>query len=224
MKQPIAVFDLDGTLVHTAPDLVSSINYAISKTGFLPAEYSELAPFAGTGGRGMLQSYCNTRNIAFTEPEIINIISNFLDDYEVNLPGQSIVYEGAIEFVLALKSAGFKTAICTNKPQKLADKLLTKLNIERHFDAICGADYFAFRKPDPRHLTETIALTGGNISRAIMFGDSQTDFDTANAAGIPVVGLTFGYSPEPVTKFKTHKIVSHYNEINVAAVETLIGR
>ena len=223
MKPPIAVFDLDGTLVHTAPDLVASINHALIAQGYTAADYTELAPFAGTGGRGMLKRYCSLRSVTFSELEIGNIISSFLAHYEAEMPGNSMIYEGAIECVLLLKAAGFKTAICTNKPQRLADLLLQKLEISKHFDAICGADYFEFRKPDPRHLTGTIALAGGDPARAIMFGDSQTDFNTANAAAIPVVGVSFGYSPEPITSFKLTKIISHYSEINVAAVNSMIG-
>jgi phosphoglycolate phosphatase len=223
MKPPIAVFDLDGTLVHTAQDLVASLNHALEVRGHKSTAYEELAPYAGTGGRGMLKHYCENRKIEILESEIINIINVFLAHYEANLPGHSTVYEGAIELVLALRGEGFKTAICTNKPQDLADKLLLKIAIAQHFDAICGADYFAFRKPDPRHLTETIKLAGGDQSRAIMFGDSQTDFDTANAAGVPVVGLTFGYSPEPITSFKITNIFSHYRDIDVAAIKEIIG-
>jgi phosphoglycolate phosphatase len=223
MKPPIAVFDLDGTLVHTAPDLIASINHALHAHGYIAADYSELAPFAGTGGRGMLKQYCQLRSVTLFEPEISNIISSFLAHYEVSMPGNSVVYHGAIELVCALRGAGFKTAICTNKPQQLAELLLEKLEISQYFDATCGADYFAFRKPDPRHLTETIALAGGSTARAVMFGDSQTDFETANAAGIPVVGVTFGYSPEPIFKFKLTKVIEHFNQIDVATIKALAG-
>lgn len=224
MKPPVVVFDLDGTLVHTAPDLVASLNFALGVHGHSAIDYKELAPFAGTGGRGMLQRYCGLRGQTFSEAEIASIISTFLENYKDKIPGTSLVYEGAIEFVRALREADFKTAICTNKPQHLADLLLAKMEIAPLFDAICGADYFAFRKPDPRHLLETIAAAGGDPARAVMFGDSQTDFDTANAAGIPVVGVTFGYSPEPLANFKITKLISHYREINVTEVNVLMAR
>lgn len=223
MKPPIAVFDLDGTLVHTAPDLVASINHALVVHGHLAIDYASLAPFAGTGGRGMLKQYSSIRGTVFSESEITNIISSFLAHYKAEMPGRSVIYEGALTFVQSLRNAGFKTAVCTNKPQKLTDNLLTKLGLSIHFDAVCGADFFEFRKPDPRHLTGTIDLAGGNLARAIMFGDSQTDFDTANAAGIPVVGVTFGYSPLAVTSFKIAKAISHYSEINPAIVNKLIA-
>lgn len=222
IKPPIVVFDLDGTLVHTAPDLVASMNHALVMHGQNPIDYSELAPFAGTGGRGMLKRYGEHHKITFSEPEIVIIISRFLAHYEAEMPGKSVIYEDAIGLVEALRDAGFKTAICTNKPQKLADLLLQKLGIFKHFDAICGADYFAFRKPDPRHLIETIKVAGGNVSRAILFGDSQTDFDTANSANIPVVGVTFGYSPEPISNFKITKLISHYRDIDAATIEGLL--
>jgi phosphoglycolate phosphatase len=221
MKPPIAVFDLDGTLVHTAPDLVGSLNAALVTHGHLPSDYAELAPFAGTGGRGMLKHYCNLRGIDLIEPQILAIIATFLGHYEAAMPGTSSVYDGALELVISLRAAGFKTAICTNKPQKLADRLLEQLDIAQHFDAICGADYFPFKKPDPKHLIGTIDFAAGNRERAVMFGDSQTDFDTAVAANIPVVGVTFGYSPVPVTNFKLTKIIESYSEIDVAMVTAL---
>jgi phosphoglycolate phosphatase len=223
MKPPIAVFDLDGTLVHTAPDLVGSLNHALAAHGHLAADYAAIAPFAGTGGRGMLKEISGLRGLNLAEAEILKIITTFLEHYHASMPGQSAVYDGALQFVSSLRSAGFKTAICTNKPQKLADRLLAKLEIAHHFDAVCGADYFSFRKPDPQHLTGTINVAGGNQSRAIMFGDSQTDFDTATAAAIPVVGVTFGYSPQPISDFKLAASISHYNEINVAMVTRLIN-
>ena len=223
MTSPIAVFDLDGTLVHTAPDLVSSLNHALSKHGYMAADYSTLAPFAGTGGRGMLKQICGLRAIELSESEILPIIETFLIHYEANLPGSSTLYEGALELVKDLRQAGFKTAICTNKPQKLADQLLARLKIAQYFDAICGADYFAVRKPNPKHLTGTIELAGGDLAHAIMFGDSQTDFDTANAAGIPVIGVTFGYSPVAIDTFNLNKIISHYRELDIGSITEIIG-
>lgn len=222
MKPPIAVFDLDGTLVHTAPDLVTSLNFALEKNGFRSADYAELAPFAGMGGRGMLKHYCIGRDISLTEQQILPIITTFLEHYEVGLPGDSLFYEGAVELVCSLRSSGFKTAICTNKPQKLADKLIENLNATHLFDAICGADFFNFKKPDPRHLFDTIGLAGGEWQKSVMFGDSQTDFDTAKAANIPCVGVTFGYSPVPVSNFKLAKVIAHYGETDVSIIKSII--
>jgi phosphoglycolate phosphatase len=224
MKRPIAVFDLDGTLVHTAPDLVASINHALAFHGHRPTEYSELQAFAGTGGRGMLKQFTALRGIKLTEPQVLAILATFLAHYEATIPGTSTLYDGALAFVTSLRNAGYKTAICTNKPQFLANLLLVKLDLAQHFDAICGADFFTFKKPDPRHLNGTIEAAAGDPTRAIMFGDSQTDFDTAIAANIPIVGVTFGYSPVPVSNFNLTKIISHYTEIDLAQVDELIGR
>ncbi|MGL4406679.1 MAG: HAD hydrolase-like protein [Notoacmeibacter sp.] len=223
MLPPIAVFDLDGTLVHTAPDLVASLNHALRLHEFEAAPYFELAQFAGTGGRGMLGQYCLARNLMMDESQILDIISDFLEHYQSTMPGQSTIYEGVMEFIGALRQAGYKTAVCTNKPQKLADLLLAKLGISHNFDAICGADYFDFRKPDPRHLTGTIDVAGGNPARALMFGDSQADFDVSNAAGIPVVGVTFGYSPVPIETFGPTHVISHYNQLDVGLIDKMTG-
>jgi phosphoglycolate phosphatase len=224
MKPPIAVFDLDGTLVHTAPDLVASLNHALAHHGHAPEAYSELALYAGTGGRGMLNHLFGKRGMAPAETEIMAIIETFLWHYDQAMPGQSSVYGGAIELINGLRTAGFKTAVCTNKPQVLANKLLTGLNISEFFDAVCGADYFSVRKPDPKHLTGTINIAGGDAKRCVMFGDSQTDFDTAIAADIPIVGVTFGYSPVGLDQFNLSRTISHYGEINVAQVQGLIER
>src|SRR5690606_18489906 len=113
----------------------------------------------------------------------------FLEHYGSNIPGLSKPYPGVVEALDRFKEAGFLLAVCTNKTEDLSRRLLDGLHISSYFEAICGQDSFAFRKPDPRHLTETIRLAGGNASQAVMVGDSRTDIDTAKAAGIPVVAV-----------------------------------
>src|SRR5690606_15727241 len=117
---------------------------------------------------------------------------------------------------------GYTLAVCTNKFESLAIRLLQAMGEDGRFAAICGADTFAFRKPDPRHLTETIKLAGGNQHRAIMVGDSRTDIDTAKAAGIPVVAVDFGYTDLPVHHYEPSRVISHYNEFTLQMADALL--
>src|SRR5690606_35592872 len=122
----------------------------------------------------------------------------FREHYAAHMPGHSTFYPGVLEAMDRFSANGYTLAVCTNKFEALSVKLLTSMGEAHRFAAICGADTFAFRKPDPRHLTETIAKAGGNRDRAVMVGDSRTDIDTAKAAGIPVVAVDFGYTDLPV--------------------------
>ena len=128
-----------------------------------------------------------------------------------------------LEAIARARRAGYIFAICTNKPEGMAVSLIERLGLSHLFGAICGADTFAFRKPDPRHLTETIARAGGDPARALMVGDSRTDIDTAKAAGIPVVAVDFGYTDRHVREFEPSKVISHYDELTVALVDRLIA-
>nr|MBA3447669.1 HAD-IA family hydrolase [Pseudaminobacter sp.] len=118
---------------------------------------------------------------------------------------------------------GYRLAICTNKTEAFSRKLIGALGMTGHFAAICGADTFSFRKPDPRHLTETIIKADGDPARAVMVGDSRTDIDTAKAAGIPVVAVDFGYTDRHVREFEPSKVISHFDELTVDLAERLIA-
>jgi phosphoglycolate phosphatase len=220
---PIAVFDLDGTLVDTAADLVAALDAALYAKGHPVADASAIAPFAGLGGRGMLKRHCELVGMGLDEPGVQGIIDHFLAAYEDALPGVSATYPGAMDLVGTLKSEGWRVAVCTNKPQHLADILLERLGIARQFDAICGANRFAFRKPDPRHLTETIRLAGGDPARAVMIGDSETDILTARNAALPVLAVTFGYSPVPVSALSPDVTIDAYDEAAFGIIARLAG-
>jgi phosphoglycolate phosphatase len=120
-------------------------------------------------------------------------------------------------------AAGYLLAVCTNKTETFSRKLIASLGMSHRFQAICGQETFAFRKPDPRALTETIRKAGGDVSRALMVGDSRTDIDTAKAAGIPVVAVDFGYTDRHVREFEPSKIISHFDELTVALADGLIA-
>jgi phosphoglycolate phosphatase len=224
MSQRIAVFDLDGTLVDTAADLTASLVHALAACGHAAPPAGMLRNHAGTGGRGMIAHWAAVSGKTFDEAAIQRVLGVFLAHYESAMPGVSRPYPGSMELVESLRSAGWRTAICTNKPQHLAEKLMGKLNLADRFDAICGADFFDVRKPDPRHLTGTISLAGGNSEWAVMLGDSETDIRVAQNAAVPVIAFDFGYSPEPVSTFAPTLIASSWADVSADLLEDLLAR
>jgi phosphoglycolate phosphatase len=215
MAPPIIVFDLDGTLVDTAPDLLDSLNHSLAGAGLDRADNAELRGFVGLGARVMIQRAFATHGKDVGDKELDSLLAVFLDHYTTHIPGKSAPYPGVLAALDRFSEAGCLLAVCTNKHEGLSKRLLGALGIAGRFAAICGGDSFAFRKPDPRHLKSTIAQAGGNPERALMVGDSRTDIDTAKSAGIPVVAVDFGYTDRPVIEFEPSRVISHYDELTV---------
>ena len=213
MKPPVIVFDLDGTLVDTAPDLLDSLNHVITAQGLDPVDPARLRSHVGRGGRMMIKRSYAAQGREVSESELDALLVSFVDHYGAGMPGRSRPFDGAIDCMTRFADAGFKLAVCTNKYEGLSKTLLAALGIDQAFAAICGADTFEMRKPDPGHLWGTIDQAGGDRSRAIMIGDSKTDMDTAIAAGIPVVAVDFGYSTEPIETLGAQRIISHFDEL-----------
>ncbi|QND53404.1 phosphoglycolate phosphatase [Phyllobacterium sp. 628] len=223
MSQPIVVFDLDGTLVDTAPDLLDSLNHCLDAAGMQTVDPVALRRYVGQGARVMIQRAFEAQQKIVSPEQLDWLIGLFLEHYSKNMPGHSALYEGVEDVMDNLASAGYLLAVCTNKFEGLSTNLLTALGQTARFTAICGSDTFAFRKPDPRHLFETIKKAGGDRDRALMIGDSRTDIDTAKAAGIPVVAVDFGYSDLPVSAYEPSRVISHYRELDMKLVEKLIN-
>jgi phosphoglycolate phosphatase len=222
MRKPIICFDLDGTLVDTAPDLLDSLNHSLGAGGAPLADATSFRRLVGHGGRVMIErAYAAGRKTLAAE-EHDRLFALFLDHYGKNIPGKSRPYPGVPEALDRFQRAGYVLAVCTNKTEAFSKSLLRSLDMAHRFAAICGQDSFAFRKPDPRHLTETIALAGGDVDRALMVGDSVTDIDAAKAAGIPVVAVDFGYTERHVREFEPSKVISHFDELTVALAERLM--
>ena len=222
MTKPIIVYDLDGTLVDTAPDLLDSLNHCLGLAGLDAAEPSELRKFVGMGGRVMIERAFSAQQKPLEQAELDRLLTAFLDHYGGAIPGKSQPYAGVLAALDRFEKAGYIAAVCTNKYENLATSLVGGLGLAPRFAAVCGQDTFPFRKPDPRHLTETIALAGGSPARAVMIGDSRTDIDTAKAAGIPVVAVDFGYTDRHVREFEPSLIISHYDELTIDVVERLL--
>ena len=223
MLKPIVVFDLDGTLVDTAPDLLDSLNHSLGASGVTVVDAARFRVYVGHGGRVMIERAFAAQNRSLALEEHDRLYTLFLEHYGANMPGKSLPYPGAISAIERFCEAGFLIAICTNKTEEFSQKLIEMLGMRRFFAAICGQDTFAFRKPDPRHLTATIEMAGGDPGRALMVGDSRTDIDTAKAAGIPVVAVDFGYTDRHVREFEPSRVISHFDELTIGLAKSLIS-
>jgi phosphoglycolate phosphatase len=224
MLRPIVVFDLDGTLIETADDLLFSLNHVLGQNDLPGVERDELRRYVGQGGRVMLKRAFAAGGRAFNEDVADRLVQQFVAHYGDNMPGASAPFASVMEQITRLKAAGFAIAICTNKTETLAKKLIHLLKIADQFDAICGADTFPFKKPDPGHLLMTIEAAGGDPARAVMVGDSAADINAAKAAHVPVIAVDFGYTDVPVAELGPDRIISHFDEMSVAVIEEMIGQ
>jgi phosphoglycolate phosphatase len=221
-RPPIVVFDLDGTLIDTAPDLIASLNHALRDEGFDAVDRILMGAHVGLGGRAMIERVFALAQRRI-DPDAVELHHRtFIEHYTAGIPGISRPYPGVLDAIGRAREAGFSFAVCTNKPEGMAVSLMARLGLDHLFAAICGGDTFDFRKPDPRHLAETIARAGGDPERALMVGDSRTDIDTAKAAGIPVVAVDFGYTDRHVREFEPSAVISHYDELTLDLVQRLI--
>jgi phosphoglycolate phosphatase len=223
MKKPILVFDLDGTFAHTAPDLLDSLNHCLTLVDLPPADPGSLMRYVGHGGRVMIERAMQARGRSVNPQELERLMKAFIDHYEAGMPGKTVPFDGALDVLASFDDAGWVHAICTNKFEGMSKRLLAGMGHAGRFQAICGQDTFAFKKPDPRHLTETIRMAGGDPDRAIMVGDSITDIDTARAAGIPVIAVSFGYSDRPVCELDPSVVINSFQELSLELAERLLA-
>jgi phosphoglycolate phosphatase len=222
MASPIVVFDLDGTLVDTAPDLVATLNAILAREGLPPLDYDAARDMVGGGARMMLERGLRATGRTLPTAAIDRLTRDFIDHYAEHLADSSEPFPG-IELALdTLLQRGYRLAVCTNKLEKLSVRLLDELGLSKRFSAICGADTFGVIKPDPEILRRTIARAGATGGGAVMVGDSFTDIATARAAEIPVIAVDFGYSDTPIAVLAPDRIISRYADLP-EAVFALIG-
>ncbi|EEB83435.1 HAD-IA family hydrolase [Roseobacter sp. GAI101] len=217
------VFDLDGTLADTSGDLIAAANACFRDMG--AGDLLEAGRDAGTalkGGRAMLRLGMERLGRADDVATIDRYYPVLLKAYAQDIDTHTVLYPGAMDAVEALKVAGYRVAICTNKPEGLADTLLTRLGVRDAFGAMLGADSLAVKKPDPEHLYETARRAGGDPAQCCLVGDTNTDRKTAAAANVPCILVTFGPSGEDMAALNPDALLEDYAHLP-ALVPTLIG-
>jgi phosphoglycolate phosphatase len=218
MARTTIVFDLDGTLVDTAPDLIDTLNIILGREGMPPVPYEQGRVSIGGGARAMITRGLAAEGRHVSPGELDKMFTDFIAHYSAHIADRSRPFPGVERVLEALGNGEFILAVCTNKLEGLSRQLLDTLGLSRHFAAICGQDTFAVQKPDPIILRRTIETAGGDAKTAIMVGDSATDVLTARAAGVPVIGVDFGYTEKPISEFGPDCVISHFDEL-----QALIG-
>lgn len=209
-QETAIIFDLDGTLADTAPDLLASLNHAVQDHNFQTFTLNEIGHLVGQGSIAMIRRAFELHETPLSDELLSDLHKSFLIHYEHNIAVHSKLYPGVLKLLDQLQSDGHTLCVCTNKYEGMARKLLNKLNIIDRFASITGGDSFEFRKPDARHLGETLKLA--KKERGIMVGDTITDANAAKNAAMPLILVDFGYSPEPVANFTPHAIISHFDQ------------
>ena len=214
-QQFTILFDLDGTLVDTAPDLMHAHNHVMKKFGYPTKSTEEIRNLVGQGAGAMLgRSIWGQAKKEFGKVQDEKIkkemVKDFVDYYGKNIVNESTLINGVKDFLIWCKEKKISMAVCTNKQEHLAIDLLKKIGINDFFEYVAGHNTFEYCKPDPRHLTSVIEILGGNIKKTLMIGDSETDSNAAKSAGIPVILLEDGYTEKNTTEIYHNHLVKDF--------------
>tara|TARA_Y100000591_G_scaffold112535_1_gene96008 strand:+ start:413 stop:1096 length:684 start_codon:yes stop_codon:yes gene_type:complete len=214
-QQFTILFDLDGTLVDTAPDLMRAHNHVMKKFGYPTKSTEEIRNLVGQGAGAMLgRSIWGQAKKEFgkVQDEKIkkDMVKDFVDFYGKNIVNESKLINGVKEFLIWCREKKIVMGVCTNKQEHLAIDLLKKIGIYSFFDYVAGHNTFEYCKPDPRHLTSVIEILGGDIKKSLMIGDSETDANAAQNAGIPVILLEDGYTEKNTTEIYHNHLVKDF--------------
>jgi phosphoglycolate phosphatase len=207
------VFDLDGTLVDTAPDLIDTLNVVFTRDGLPPVDHAAARDMIGGGARRMIEMGLKLEGRTLADRVVDRMFADFIEYYAAHIADRSQPFPGLDAALDRLAARGCRFAVCTNKLEGLSRLLLEALGLTSRFVAICGQDTFGIQKPDPEILRRTIAAAGGTMQRAIMVGDSGTDIATARAGGIPIVAVDFGYSETPIRELGADRLISHFDQL-----------
>jgi phosphoglycolate phosphatase len=219
--RPTIAFDLDGTLVDTAPDLVDTLNLVLKEAGLEPVPYNEARNLVGGGARALIERGLAFEHEKLPAAKVDRLLARFLVHYEAHLADRSRVFPGVEAVLDALAAKGALLVVCTNKLERFSVKLLQALGLAERFALIAGADTFEVRKPDPGHLLGAVARAGGRSTAAVMVGDSETDVLTARRARVPVVAVSWGYSRIPAGELGADRLVERMNDLRGAVEELL---
>jgi phosphoglycolate phosphatase len=213
MPSPLVVFDLDGTLIDTAPDLVDTLNLILAREALPAVPFAAARNMIGGGARTMIERGLAAEGRASTREEVDRLYRDFVAHYSDHIADRSRPFPGLEAALDQLAEAGWRFAVCTNKLEGLSVRLLDALSLSARFDAICGQDTFGVQKPHPDILLRTIERAGGAPDRAVMIGDSATDINVARAAAVPVIAVDFGYTEIPVAQLAPDRIIDHYSRL-----------
>jgi phosphoglycolate phosphatase len=215
------VFDLDGTLVDTAPDLINALNFVLEREGLPAVPLNAARNMIGAGARKLIERGLELDGRLVSPQDLARLTSDFIDHYAAHIADFSRPFEGVQDALDDLEASGYRFAVCTNKLEWLSKLLLDRLTLSSRFSAICGADTFGVSKPDPAILRETVTRAGGQLSSTVMVGDAGPDVGVARRAGVPVIAVGFGYSDVPIADLKPDRLINHMHELP-AAVEALM--
>lgn len=207
------VFDLDGTLVDTAPDLIGTLNVVFTQHGLPTLPFETARPLIGGGARAMIERALAREGRSCSTADVDALYGPFVTRYAAHIADRSRPYPHVESALDRLAEAGHVLAVCTNKLEWLSRRLLESLHLAGRFAAICGQDTFAVQKPDPEILRKTVRRAGGELERAIMVGDSATDIRTARSADVPVIAVDFGYTDVPVAALRPDRVISSFGAL-----------
>ena len=210
------IFDLDGTLVETAPDLHAVLAAVLTEIGVPAPGLDEVRRMVGDGARMLVRRGLEAAGVSFDERLLDRLFDRFLEIYTAEPCQSSHVYPAVHEALARLSARGLRLAICTNKPQRPAEALARTLGLVPPIEAILGGDALAVRKPHPRHLEATLERIGATAAEAVMVGDSRNDLLTARAAGMPCVLVSFGYTTVPARELGADRVIDGFDELDAA--------
>ena len=216
--KPIILFDLDGTLIDSAPDLVGTLNIILKRHGRTTLTISAVKKLVGNGARALLERGFKETGAPAENLDALTV--EFIETYVPNCAVLSRPFSGVIETLDTFANSGYRMAVCTNKPQAPSETILTKLGLMQYFEVVVGGDFFPMRKPDPQHLLGALQLMDAPENPAIMVGDSYNDVASARNAGMPVIVVTYGYTTTPAHELGGDILVDHFSDI-VTAVARL---
>jgi phosphoglycolate phosphatase len=219
MKQKFTIlFDLDGTLVDTAPDLMLAHNHVMKKFGYPTKSTEDIRNLVGKGAGALIgRSIWGQAKKEFSKVLDANIkdemVKEFVNFYGKNIVNESTLVTGVKDFLIWCKEQNISMAVCTNKQEHLSNDLLKKIGIYDFFEYVAGSDTFDYCKPDPRHLTNVVEILDGDVKKTIMIGDSETDANAAKAAEIPVILLENGYTEKNTTEIYHNHLIKDFTGI-----------
>jgi len=214
------VFDLDGTLIETAPDLHAALNHTLGSKGLGPVSLETIRMMIGDGAKAMIRKGLTHHQVPIDHDEIEQELwPTFLDHYRANITRLSTPFEDCVRSLDQLKEAGANLTVCTNKSQKLAEAVLEGLSLDQHFSAIIGGDVLGYKKPDGRHIEQTVRKGGGDPTRAIMVGDAWTDERAARDARLPFIFVSFGYGALSDQPYDRLRSIDHWRDMQQALME-----